>query len=93
MLVTRGMGTNGVLATAGFGYDSYLEVVVVVQPTQPKLNPSGGTGRVRHVAERKRHRFIVDQFNREEIIARAVREDEELVAIVITAIEALNGIT
>lgn len=88
MLVTRGMGSTGSLVTGGMGGRWVYEVVVVVQPIPQPGRPGG-----RIYESRRRRTILVDEFDRQKIIEQAVREDEELLAIVISVVEVINGIT
>jgi len=79
------MGANGVLTTAGMGFDDYLSVTVVVQQN------SGGYS-WDYPQRPKRTRRTIElparEFSRSKIIDALVREDEELVAIIVSALSA-----
>ncbi len=65
-----------------------LEVTVIVQPKEPD-------GRTFHAGEasgrRTKRKVLVDKFDRDEIIHRLVREDEEVIAIIIASTEVIHG--
>jgi len=89
MLVTNGMGANGILVTAGFGYNSYLDVVVIVVPREPEPSPGAGGGNLTYASPQQRTARVRANLTRKQIIEQLVQEDEELIAIIISATETL----
>lgn len=76
------MGANGVITTAGMGFDDYLSVTVVVQ------NSGGYSWDYPKKRTRRTVEVKASEFSRSKIIDALVREDEELVAIIVSALSA-----
>jgi hypothetical protein len=64
-----------------------LTVTVIVETPTPTGQLAPGGGHSKTFNTRTRRTVRVNEFNREEIIRQLVREDEELIAIVISATE------